>query len=227
MELQQLNQLIYNELDNIKRIISDLSKIEPFSTELSLSQELLLRGLGPITSGVANHLEYKKMDNFMKKEIYNGMTFERIGFDVVERANKLIDWQKQIQDQCNKTDKDYYGNIVPIFGTINKYLAKWYLLCPHIAQAKLDTKDGKFSFASTSLGALSDVTNSNKSTFAEFFGGEIHSIFEKLDLPKSVEEIIDEIVKSENATKSNSGSGCLVIALIVMLSSIITACSFI
>ena len=122
MELQQLNQLIYNELDNIKRIISDLSKIEPFSTELSLSQELLLRGLGPITSGVANHLEYKKMDYFMKKEIYNGMTFERIGFDVVERANKLIDWQKQIQDQCNKTDKDYYGNIVPIFGTINQYM---------------------------------------------------------------------------------------------------------
>lgn len=200
MNIEQLQQLIDNELNELRALSSDLSKIEKYSHQTSLMTDLGSFVFGTIGPALVGATEDHRLMKYLQKEIYKGMTYGQISSVIIEHCKKLVDWQKQIQSLCDNTNSKYYGNVGLIESEVENCADRWYQISPDVADAKLKAQNGQ-------LFTLGDLV-----------------VFE---LKQSL-NLLDHPVQSNKTGKggnSNSGCGCIIITIIMLTSLVATACS--
>lgn len=197
--LDQLNLHINEVLENVRQMTNDFMNTETFSHYYLLLGVLTPTGL---LSAIRENSEQKKLRKFLETKIYRNMSFDEIGFYLVDIAKDLSQTQVEIQKIVSKENEKYYGNVERIIVALEKCKKSWYEISPKVAMEVL---------------TLSNGTTFQLNPQVEY---EMQLEFVKMDLPPKYNRIKKSIKQTQ------SGKGCMII-IAITLTVFLSACSLI
>ncbi len=125
-------------LDELKGISSALSKLP--------KKKIYFRT--PVISGVGvlgyfqQKKEMQRMKEFFETQIYDGLTYDEIGFLIVKKVEQLCECVKTIQDSLSHGDPDYFSKIEPIVHTFEETFEKYHNVSPDACEFDLQLNEG-------------------------------------------------------------------------------------
>lgn len=195
--LEELNLHINTVLNEIHQMTKDLSRIDSFSHYNTLTGALAPAGL---FGALRENAEQKKLMQYLSTKIYKDMSFDEIGYKIVEFAEDLANTQVEVQKNVSTTDDCYYGNVKSIIDALEKCKKTWEAISPKVAMEELKCKDG------TTLQLGPQI---------EYW---MQCEFVKMDIPKEYDRIKKSIKKAQD------GSGCI-FTILILITSFLAACS--
>ena len=196
--IEVLNAQINEILDDVRLMARDFSTKETFSHYSTLLGVLTPGGL---LGGIRENAERKKLFKFLDTKIYRDMSFDEIGFKLIEIAEDVCDKQIQFQKLTSQSDPRYFDNVKSIIDTLEKCRKRWGEIAPNVLMEELKLKNG----STIQLGPQ-----------VEF---EMQSEYIKMDLP-------DDYKKYHKKVKQlQKGPTCSVILFIFIAATVLAACS--
>ncbi|MBR3713452.1 MAG: hypothetical protein IKP73_06425 [Bacteroidales bacterium] len=205
----ELMQYMDDVLNEVRQMRKDLSTLDTFSHYNQFVGALMPTGiLGAIREGIEN----KKLQKYLSTKIYKDMSYDEIGYKIVDIARDLSETHAKVQKMIPKEDKNYDGYASNIVEVLSDCLATWKQISPEVAMEEITQSDGKtIQLGPTMLHKL-------------------YKEFDKMDTPSYflVKEILRKIEHPriwDNDVVLGCGVLILIFAVIWIISSIIKAFS--
>ena len=195
--LEQLNLHITNVIDEVNQMTKDFGNLDKFSHYNQFVGVLAPSG---ILGALREKAEQKRLREYLNTKIYKEMSFDEIGYKIVDIATDLSKTQIEVQKLTQPSDNCYYENVKLIIDSLDACRKAWESISPKVAMEELTRSDGN----TIQLGPQ-----------VEYW---IQCELIKMDLPNEYNKI------KKNVSKVQKGEGCMVI-IAISLASLLAACS--
>ncbi|MBR1927210.1 MAG: hypothetical protein IJ840_05620 [Bacteroidales bacterium] len=113
---------IENHIEEVSKWLNDNQRKAPNGRSFGDVLTTALLGGGLIGMALNRKIRTRKQSELI---IYDGMTADGIGQDIVDQLTKLVDCQCEIQSLIEKEDERYYGYADRVFRHCFKYYMAW------------------------------------------------------------------------------------------------------
>lgn len=199
--ITQSQQNIDDTVAELIKMAEYLSKLQPVSPK----SKSLIQFHGGVLGGIREYREGKRMIKLINEPLYNDLSFYKVSYHIIEKAELLVKNQLEIQSLLTQDDDVYFSNIKPIIESINLCINAWYNYSPDMATEGLTIGDEK------NVSLLLTVREYTKEEFI------------KLNLPSEYEHLR---VTTNNGRDSNSGCFGAIIGLITLSGGLLSLILF-
>lgn len=143
---QRVNELnnkmitIENRIEEVSKWLNDNMKKAPKGTSFGDVMTTALFGGGLIGMAINRKIRTGKKSD---KVIYDGMTADDMGHDIVDQLTKLVDCQCEVQGLIGSNEDSYYGYADRIYKHWYKYYIAWLMFTSYYSMSHKEEFEGQ------------------------------------------------------------------------------------
>ena len=143
---QRVNELcdsmaaIGNHIDEVSKWLDDNWRKAPGGRSFGDVMTTALLGGGLIGMALNRKIRTRKQS---EQIIYDGMTADGMGQDIVDQLTKLVDCQCEVQRLIGKEDERYYGYANRVFQYCFKYYMAWLTFTSYYSMSHKEEFEGE------------------------------------------------------------------------------------